>query len=397
MDYMNNGVNIEKKQVNHQFVQTYSLMKGMKHFGNKGKEAAMNEMKQLHERNVFEPVRIEDLNNNERKRAMESLIFLVEKRDGTVKGRACANGSVQRPYIDKGDATSPTVSTEAVLNTSVLEAKQNRDVMTADTPNAFVQTEVDNKKFGERIIMKIRGPLVDMLVEIAPEAYTDYVREDNGKKVVYVKMLKASYGMLQSAIFYYKKFKADIEEIGFKINEYDPCVANRMVNNKHHTIVWHVDDVKSSHINSRVNDEFLKWLQMKYGSDNIGKVKATRGKVHDYLAMKLDYSEAGILKVDMTDYVKSMIQEFPQELNGKVKSPWNTNLFHVDPKSKLLDETRSTVFHTFIMKGMFLAKRGRQDIMTGIAYLSTKVTNSSENDWWKLKRLMIYLKREYSK
>ena len=165
-----------------------------------------------------------------------------------------------------------------------------------------------------------------------------------------------------------------------------------MVNNKQHTIVWHVDDVKSSHIDSKVNDEFLKWLQMKYGSDNIGKVKATRGKVHDYLAMKLDYSETGILKVDMTDYVKSMIQEFPEELTGKVKSPWNTNLFHVDPKSKLLDETRSKVFHTFVMKGMFLAKRGRQDIMTGIAYLSTKVTNSSENDWWKLKRLMLYLK-----
>ena len=275
-----------------------------------------------------------------------SLIFLVEKRDGTVKGRACANGSVQRPYIDKDDATSPTVSTEAVLITSVLEAKQNRDVMTADIPNAFVQTEVDNKKFGEQIIMKIRGPLVDMLVKIAPEVYTDYVREDNGKKVVYVKMLKALYGMLQSAILYYKKFKADIEEIGFKINEYDPCVANRMVNNKQHTIVWHVDDVKSSHIDSRVNDEFLKWLQMKYGSDNIGKIKATRGKVHDYLAMKLDYSEAGILKLDMRDYVKSMVQEFPEELNGKVKSPWNTNLFHVDQKSKLLDETRSKVFHT---------------------------------------------------
>ena len=168
---------IEKKQVNHQFIQTYSLMRGMKHFGNKGKEAAMNEMKQLHERNVFESVRIEDFNNNERKRALESLIFLVEKRNGTMKGRACASGSVQRPYIDKDDATSPTVSTEAVLITSLLEAKENRDVMTADIPNAFVQTEVDNKKFGEQIIMKIRRPLVDMLVEIAPEVYTDYVRE----------------------------------------------------------------------------------------------------------------------------------------------------------------------------------------------------------------------------
>ena len=57
-----------------------------------------------------------------------------------------------------------------------------------------------------------------MLVNIAPEVYTDYVREDNGKKVVYVKMLKALYGMLQSAILYYKKFKADIEDIGFKVN-----------------------------------------------------------------------------------------------------------------------------------------------------------------------------------
>jgi len=57
----------------------------------------------------------------------------------------------------------------------LLEAKQNRDVMTADIPNAFVQTEVDNKKFGERIIVKIRGPLVDMLVEIAPEVYANYV------------------------------------------------------------------------------------------------------------------------------------------------------------------------------------------------------------------------------
>jgi hypothetical protein len=110
MDYMNNGVRIEKKQVNHQFVQAYTLMKGMKHFGNKGKEAAMNEMKQLHERNVFESVRIEDLNNNERKRAMESSIFLFENRGGTVKGRACANGSVQRPYIDKDDAVQRNIA-----------------------------------------------------------------------------------------------------------------------------------------------------------------------------------------------------------------------------------------------------------------------------------------------
>ena len=108
-----------------------------------------------------------------RKKAMESLIFLVEKRDGRVKARACANGSTQREYMERDEAASPTAMTESILITAVIDAKQNRDVMTADIPNTFVQTDVDKKNHikGEQIIMKIRGPLVDMLIEIAPEIY----------------------------------------------------------------------------------------------------------------------------------------------------------------------------------------------------------------------------------
>ena len=47
---------------------------------------------------------------------MESHIFLVEKDDGAIKARACANGSTQREYISREEA-SPMVSTEAVLIT----------------------------------------------------------------------------------------------------------------------------------------------------------------------------------------------------------------------------------------------------------------------------------------
>jgi hypothetical protein len=74
-------------------------------------------------------------------------------------------------------------------------------------------------------------------------------------------MKKALYGMLQSSLLYYKKFRKDFEEFGFIINPYDPCVANRMVNGKQHTVTWHVDNLKSSHINSKVNDKFFAWLQ----------------------------------------------------------------------------------------------------------------------------------------
>jgi hypothetical protein len=91
-------------------------------------------------------------------------------------------------------------------------------------------------------------------------------------------MIKALYGMLQSSLLYYKKFRREIESIGFVINPYDLCVANRKVNGKQQTVTRHIDDLKSSHVDPKVNDEFLKWLQLKYASDKIGEVKATRGK-----------------------------------------------------------------------------------------------------------------------
>ena len=88
-----------------------------------------------------------------------------------------------------------------------------------------------------------------------------------------------------------KKFRSDLEQKGFEFNPYDPCVANCMIKGSQHTIIFHVDDLKSSHVDATVNTDFEKWLQRKYGEH--GKVKAHRGKLHDYLGMNFDYSERG--------------------------------------------------------------------------------------------------------
>jgi hypothetical protein len=95
-------------------------------------------MLQLHKRGAFFPRDVKGLTVLERKRALESLIFLTEKRDKTIKGRTCANGSPQRSYIKKEEAASPTVLTESILLTATIEAEEERDVMTSDIPNAFV-------------------------------------------------------------------------------------------------------------------------------------------------------------------------------------------------------------------------------------------------------------------
>ena len=53
---------------------------------------------------------------------------------------------------------------------------------------------------------------------------------------------------------------------GFELNLHDPCVANKMVNTEQLTIWWHVDDLKSSHIDPKVNSEFLQWIKTNLGN-----------------------------------------------------------------------------------------------------------------------------------
>jgi len=136
--------------------------------------------------------------------------------------------------------------------------------MTLDIPNAFVQTDVRQKEGDEKIIMKIRGQLVEILLEISPVTYKDYVVYENGKKVLYVQIMKALYGIMKSSLLYYNKFRKDIEEEGYKVNPYDPCVADKMISGKQHTVAWHVDDVKASHKDPKVDDKFYKWFEKTY-------------------------------------------------------------------------------------------------------------------------------------
>jgi hypothetical protein len=124
----------------------------------------------------------------------------VEKEDKRLKARACANGSIQRKFMKEEEASSPTVAAESILLTRIIKAKEKRDVMTTDIPNAFVQISAGLTEVGERMIIKIRGTLVDMLVELDSHTYKEHISFENGSKILYIHVQKAIYGMLQSAL-----------------------------------------------------------------------------------------------------------------------------------------------------------------------------------------------------
>jgi hypothetical protein len=99
---------------------------------------------------------------------VEAFIFLTEKRSGEIKARKVLGGNVQRNYISKDEASSPTAYTESVIMTAVIDSKERREVTTVEIPNAFCQTVITDKDAKHQSIVRLGGPVVDILCEIAP-------------------------------------------------------------------------------------------------------------------------------------------------------------------------------------------------------------------------------------
>jgi hypothetical protein len=164
----------------------YNLRQGIEKFGTKGKDAVLEELQQLYDQDVMEPIDKNELSPEERKGALCYLMFLKEKRCGKIKGRGCADGRPQRDYMSKEDTSSPTVATEALMLTCIIDAIEKQDVTTCDIPGAFMQLDMKGK-----VIMKLEGVMAKVIIKIDPNKYEKYTVHECGKPVVYVRLTKA--------------------------------------------------------------------------------------------------------------------------------------------------------------------------------------------------------------
>jgi hypothetical protein len=173
----------------------------------------------------------------------------------------CADGQKQRGDWTKQETKLPTVSTEAVFITAVIDSHEERDVACFDIPGAFLHADSD-----EYITMILKGRLAELMVKVAPNLYRKYISVDaKGLAILYVKMQKAIYGLLRSALLFYKKLVSDLESTGFKLNPYDPCVPNKTANGTQMTVCWHVDNLKVSHVDPKEVTKFGEWLSKTSG------------------------------------------------------------------------------------------------------------------------------------
>ena len=55
----------------------------------------------------------------------------------------------------------------------------------------------------------------------------------------------------------------------------------------------------------------------------------SRGKRHDYLVMWIEYSIPGEVRISMEEYLRGVLDDFPEEITETSEKPAALNLFNV--------------------------------------------------------------------
>ena len=70
--------------------------------------------------------------------------------------------------------------------------------------------------------------------------------------------------MIQSFLLSYINLTRDFETDGFKLSPYEPCVSNNSIEGEPLLSVFHLDNVKLSHKDTNVVDNFKKCIEFMY-------------------------------------------------------------------------------------------------------------------------------------
>lgn len=363
-----------------------SIQEGMRKYKDEGKESAMKEIMNLTGNDCFGEIDYDKISQNDKDKALPILMFMVLKRNGLLKTRGCANGSVQRLYTNKADVSSPTPDFYAFKFIAAVIAREGRDVATVDLPGFFLQTDQD-----EKILLKVTGAVALLLVESDPDKWRKHLKKERGKYVIYVLCKKAIYGTMNAALLAYKKLAKLFREWGFKMNPYDPCVWNKMVNGKQLTIIFHIDDLMMSHKNPNILTLYIRKLEKEYARRD--PLTVMRGKVHEYLGMTVDFRVKLQVTFTQYDYLKKLFNGLPEDMkSGALKHTAAPEyLFKTTDETCLLNEAKKEEFHNITAKSLWVSQRTRPDTQLAVGFCCTRVKEPTEHDWKKLKHLMRYL------
>ena len=364
-------------------VMNITVTRAIEELGDEARESISKELRQLWEKKAWTPVDVKRLKSDERTRIIRSSMFLKQKFDSKgnhdkLKSRLVAGGHMQDKTLYE-DLSSPTAALMTVLLVCAIAAFEKRKTATVDIGGAYLNADMMT---GIIVHMMLDKRMSDMLVQI-DESYKRYLTH---KGELCVRLDKALYGCVESALLWHNHLTATLKEIGFLQNPIDPCLYNLIdKGGLQCTAVAHVDDLLVTCENEETIQMVLDHLEHKYKT-----ISESRGSAHSYLGMTVDFGIEGECSVGMTGYEGFMVEGYGY--SKKHPTPALEDLFDVDETSENLDESEMKHFHTYVAKLLYLAKRTRPECLVATSFLCTRVTRSTKQDLAKLNRVMGYLK-----
>ena len=142
-----------------------------------------------------------------------------------------------------------------------------------------------------------------------------------------------------------------------------------------------MNDINISHCKSIVT-----LLEEEFGK---GSLTVTRGDVHEYLGMTIDFSQPSKVQFTMNEYVKGLVKGLVDECSedwrkGTATTPAANHLFQVNLIAEKLSPSDTKVYHHLTAKLLYLAKHTHPDLQTAIAFLTTIVKSPDIDDYKKL-------------
>jgi len=222
---------------------------------------------------------------------------VFEKLKATLVG----DGRCQGDYL--GDGSAPTAILESIFAVLKISCVEKRKVRMWDVGTTFLNAPIDDE---DEIHMFLERDIVDMVVTWFPEL-SPYQTED-GRMVV--KLTKALYGLVQSAMLWYRTIAGFLTKNGFVVNDYDKCVLNKTLNGTQITICLYVDDMLCTCKDESLIEDMKRMLIEEYRD-----IQEKNGTEISYLGMMLRLKE-GRIELSMEHYIRELIKSYGRELKA---------------------------------------------------------------------------------
>ena len=269
-----------------------------------------------------------------------------------------------------------------------IAASEGRKILVGDIPSAYLQAEHIPAN-GRAVHIIADKYTTKLMVEAMPE-YQDYVRQ-NGTMIL--RVMKAMYGLVESAWLWYKELERHLTGIGYTVSANDrglfykkvlkdgKCVGSNIAS-------VHVDDIISAASNNpegkKLEIEFWQSMEQKWPG-----IKMQRGPSYKHLSWNIDQDpKSGAIRKSQKDYLNELVKEVGVEREHKL--PCRSDLLTPDINSPKLGEKDISRFRSILQKVAY-AREGRPDF--DFCYLQSKQSSPTEQDWSDLFHLLGYIRR----